>query len=38
VQPATTFPERSVRHIAPSTPVGLTDMMARLVAQRLAEI
>jgi len=37
-QPATTFPERAVRYIVPFTPAGLTDIMARLVAQKLSEI
>lgn len=32
------FPDRVVRYIVPFTPAGLTDIMARLVAQRLAEI
>ena len=32
------FPERAVRYIVPFTPAGLTDIMARLVAQRLGEI
>lgn len=31
------FPERPVRYIVPFTPAGLTDIMARLVAQRLSE-
>jgi len=31
------FPERTVRYIVPFTPAGLTDIMARLVAQRLGE-
>lgn len=34
----TAFPERAVRYIVPFTPAGLTDIMARLVAQRLGEI
>ncbi|MDB5412751.1 MAG: tripartite tricarboxylate transporter substrate binding protein [Rubritepida sp.] len=33
-----TFPDRAVRYIVPFTPAGLTDIMARLVAQRLGEI
>jgi len=33
-----TFPDRTVRYIVPFTPAGLTDIMARLVAQRLSEI
>jgi len=33
-----TFPDRAVRYIVPFTPAGLTDIMARLVAQRLSEI
>jgi len=32
------FPDRTVRYIVPFTPAGLTDIMARLVAQRLSEI
>ena len=31
------FPERNIRYIVPFTPAGLTDIMARLVAQRLGE-
>lgn len=34
----TAYPERAVRYIVPFTPAGLTDIMARLVAQRLGEI
>ncbi len=34
----TAFPDRAVRYIVPFTPAGLTDIMARLVAQRLSEI
>ena len=34
---AQAFPERAVRYIVPFTPAGLTDIMARLVAQRLGE-
>ena len=37
-QNAPAFPERTVRYIVPFTPAGLTDIMARLVAQRLGEI
>ena len=36
-QPAA-FPDRAVRYIVPFTPAGLTDIMARLVAQKLSEI
>ena len=32
------FPDRAVRYIVPFTPAGLTDIMARLVAQKLSEI
>jgi tripartite-type tricarboxylate transporter receptor subunit TctC len=35
---AIAYPERAVRYIVPFTPAGLTDIMARLVAQRLGEI
>ena len=35
-QPA--FPEHGLRYIVPFTPAGLTDIMARLVAQKLSEI
>jgi len=35
-QPA--FPDRSPRYIVPFTPAGLTDIMARFVAQKLSEI
>ncbi len=31
------FPDRSVRYIVPYTPAGLTDIMARLMAQKLSE-
>jgi tripartite-type tricarboxylate transporter receptor subunit TctC len=37
-QPAPNFPDRAVRYIVPFTPAGLTDIMARLVAQKLSEI
>lgn len=37
-QPAAPFPDRAVRYIVPFTPAGLTDIMARLVAQKLSEI
>lgn len=33
----TAFPDRPVRYIVPFTPAGITDMMARLVGQRLSE-
>ncbi len=36
-QPASSFPDRAVRYIVPFTPAGLTDIMARLVAQKLGE-
>ncbi len=32
------YPDRPVRYIVPFTPAGITDMMARLVGQRLSEI
>ncbi len=35
---AQSFPERTVRYIVPFTPAGLTDIMARIIAQRLAEM
>lgn len=34
---ADAFPDRPVRYIVPFTPAGITDMMARLVAQKLSE-
>ncbi|WP_431303883.1 Bug family tripartite tricarboxylate transporter substrate binding protein [Sediminicoccus sp. BL-A-41-H5] len=37
-QTAPSFPDRAVRYIVPFTPAGLTDIMARLVAQKLSEI
>ena len=36
-QGADGFPERPVRYIVPFPPAGITDMMARLVAQKLSE-
>lgn len=36
-QTAAPFPERNIRYIVPFPPAGLTDIMARLVAQRLGE-
>jgi len=32
------FPERAVRYIVPFTPAGLTDIMARILANRLGEV
>ena len=34
---AQSFPERNLRYIVPFPPAGLTDIMARLVAERLSE-
>jgi tripartite-type tricarboxylate transporter receptor subunit TctC len=38
VRAQTGFPDRSLRYVVPFTPGGLTDIMARLVAQKLTEI
>ena len=35
---AQNFPERGVRYIVPFTPAGLTDIMARIMANRLGEV
>lgn len=35
---AQSFPDRPVRYIVPFPPAGLTDIMARLVAQRLSDV
>ncbi|MBV1796163.1 tripartite tricarboxylate transporter substrate binding protein [Siccirubricoccus sp. G192] len=36
-QAPNTFPDRGLRYIVPFTPAGLTDIMARLVAQKLTQ-
>ncbi len=35
---AQNFPERTVRYIVPFTPAGLTDIMARILANRLGDV
>ena len=35
---AQAFPERTVRYIVPFTPAGLTDIMARILANRLGDV